>query len=122
MSPLLPHLSLWTQSGTMVFISGQLPFDKDRVIVGTEVGAQTRQVLDNLEAVLRDAGLERSDLVKTTVWLRNASDFAAFNESYAAHFGSHRPARSTVVCELAVPEALVEIEAIAARPVHSRLE
>jgi enamine deaminase RidA (YjgF/YER057c/UK114 family) len=54
-------------------------------------------------------------VVKATVWLAKAADFAAFNESYAAAFGETRPARSTVVCPLVLPEALIEIEAIARR-------
>lgn len=111
-----PHLSQWTDADSLVFVSGQLPFDADRRISATEISAQTRQTVRNLESVLREAGLGLADVIKTTVWLAKAADFAAFNESYAAAFGEARPARSTVVCSLVLPEALIEIEAIARRP------
>ena len=111
-----PHLSQWTETGSLVFVSGQLPFDANRTISTTEIGAQTRQAVKNLESVLREAGLGLADVVKTTVWLAKAADFVAFNESYAAAFGEARPARSTVVCPLVLPEALIEIEAVARQP------
>lgn len=110
-----PHLKPWSAAGETIFVSGQLPFDASRNLVGTEIADQTRQALANLEAVLRDATLDLSDVVKTTVWLRRAEDFAGFNEAYAEVFGDRRPARSAVVSELVVPGALVEIEAIAVR-------
>jgi len=111
-----PHLVQWTEAGSLVFVSGQLPFDSNRAISSTDVGGQTRQCVKNLESVLQEAGLGLEDVVKTTVWLAKATDFAAFNESYAAAFGDTRPARSTVVCPLVLPEALIEIEAVARRP------
>jgi 2-iminobutanoate/2-iminopropanoate deaminase len=90
-----------------------LPFDADGRISTDNIGDQTRQALQNLEAVLAKAALELRDVVKMMVWLRNAEDFAAFNESYASYFGEHKPARSTVVSALVHPAALVEIEATA---------
>jgi 2-iminobutanoate/2-iminopropanoate deaminase len=111
----LPHFSLWTEASSLVFISGQLPFDATGRIPETGVSGQTTQVLRNLEAVVAKAGLKLSDVVKTTVWLRSQSDFVAFNESYANYFGDIRPSRSTVICALAHPDALVEIEAIVQR-------
>lgn len=111
-----PHLAPFTEAGSLVFLSGQLPFDATRSISSTDIGGQTEQVLSNIATVLGQAGLTLADVVKTTVWLRNAADFAAFNDSYAACFGAHRPARSTVVSELVVAEALIEIEAVAQRP------
>jgi 2-iminobutanoate/2-iminopropanoate deaminase len=111
----LPHFSLWTEAASLVFVSGQLPFDATGRISETGVSGQTTQVLRNLEAVVAKAGLKLSDVVKTTVWLRSQSDFVAFNESYANYFGEIRPARSTVICALAHPDALVEIEAIVQR-------
>jgi 2-iminobutanoate/2-iminopropanoate deaminase len=111
----LPHFSLWTEAASLVFVSGQLPFDATGRISETGVSGQTTQVLRNLEAVVAKAGLKLSDVVKTTVWLRSQSDFVAFNESYANYFGDIRPSRSTVICALAHPDALVEIEAIVQR-------
>lgn len=111
-----PHLAPFTEAGGLVFVSGQMAFGADGKLSGSEVGAQTAQVLANLAAVLKRAGLSLTDVVKTSVWLTQASDFPAFNETYAKVFGTHRPARSTVISGLALPQALVEIEAIAARP------
>jgi 2-iminobutanoate/2-iminopropanoate deaminase len=113
MSP--PHLSAWTEAASLVFISGQLPFDSSGQIPHTDVTQQTTQALQNLETIVSKAGLRLHDIVKTTIWLRRDSDFAAFNDSYARFFGEIRPARSTVVSPLVHPAALVEIEAIARR-------
>jgi 2-iminobutanoate/2-iminopropanoate deaminase len=110
-----PHFSAWIEAASLVFISGQLPFDSTGRIAETEVSGQTTQALRNLEAVVAKAGLKLSDVVKTTVWLRNRSDFSAFNECYANFFGEIRPSRSTVICALVHPDALVEIEAIVHR-------
>jgi 2-iminobutanoate/2-iminopropanoate deaminase len=109
-----PHLAKWTEAQGLVFVSGQLPHDASRQVVGTEIEAQTAQALANLDIVLNDAGLDRSCVVKTTVWIRAAGDFSGFDAAYANFFGVHRPARSTVVCDLVAPKALVEIEAVAA--------
>jgi len=111
-----PHLAQWTEAGSLIFVSGQLPFDASRTISAPDISSQTRQVVKNLESVLREAGLGLRNVIKTTVWLANAADFTSFNESYAAAFGETRPARSTVVCALVLPEALLEIEAVAKRP------
>jgi 2-iminobutanoate/2-iminopropanoate deaminase len=111
-----PHLARSTEAHGLVFVSGQLPFDAERRIVGETIAPQTTQALENLETVLREAGLDRAHVVKATIWLTAKADFTAFNDAYAAFFGDHRPARSTVVSELVAPGALIEIEAVAARP------
>jgi 2-iminobutanoate/2-iminopropanoate deaminase len=108
-----PHFSPWTRAGALVFVSGQLAFDADRKISATDIDGQTTQTMRNIARVLEGAGLTLADIIKTTVWLQNARDFVAFNESYARAFGSHAPARSTVVSQLLLPEALVEIEVVA---------
>jgi 2-iminobutanoate/2-iminopropanoate deaminase len=110
---LAPHLSAWRECAPFIFISGQLAFDSGGQIVGEDIAGQTLQTLKNVEAVLASAGLVLQDVVKTTVWLRNSSDYAAFNESYASYFGGLKPARSTVTSSPVHPKALVEIEAIA---------
>ena len=109
-----PHFSPIFEAGSLVFVSGQLAFD-ERGTIGGEVREQTLQCLRNLERLLHGCGLSRTDVVKATVWLRREHDFRVFNQTYAEYFGAHRPARSTVICTLARPEALVEIEAIAMR-------
>ena len=107
-----PHLSPCTVATGLVFVSGQLGFDSDGATSG-DVGDQTRAALAHLEARLKEAGCGLEDVVKTTVWLSSAADFSAFNAAYAEVFGVTKPARSTVVAELVVTGALVEIEAIA---------
>lgn len=109
-----PHLAPYTEAGGLVFLSGQLSIAAGQFVDG-DVVAQTNQVLENISAVLGGVGLTRVDVIKTTVWLTQASDFAAFNATYAAFFGEHRPARSTVIAGLALPQALVEIEVVARR-------
>lgn len=111
-----PHLSLWTEANGLVFLSGQLPFDENRAISATDIEGQTTQTILNIGQVLGQTGLVLTDIVKATVWLKNASDFTGFNDVYADAFGSHAPARSTVIGDLVLPQALVEIEVVARRP------
>ena len=107
--PLVPA----TRVGNLVFCSGALGVDESFKLVEGGVGAQTRQAIANLEAVLAEAGATLADVAKTTVWLTDLANFADFNAAYAEAFGEDLPARSTVTSELAIPGALVEIEAIA---------
>jgi len=109
-----PHFSPTVASGSLVFVSGQFGFDAHGSISG-DVRGQTLQCLRNIEELLQAHGLSRTHIVKATVWLRHAQDFAAFNSAYADFFHAQRPARSTVICALARPEGVVEIEAIASR-------
>ena len=97
-----------------LFISGQLPIDPatNELIQGS-VADQTRQVLQNILEVLRAADFDRSDLVKTTVYLRNIDDFAAVNEVYAAVFSKNPPTRACVEVSRLPKDALIEIDAIA---------
>lgn len=110
--PLTPAV----RAGDFVYVSGQVPVGADGQVVGGGVAAETRQVLDNLSACLELAGCGLSDVVKTTVWLRDRDDFAAFNTAYAAFFPENPPARSTAESRLMIDIA-VEIEAIAYKPV-----
>lgn len=112
--PPRPHFAPTFVTNDLVFVSGQLAFGPAGRISG-DVAHQTRTCLDNLEGLLRDHGLDRRHVVKTTVWLRQADDYAVFDKTYAGFFGDHRPARSTLICELALADARVEIEAIATR-------
>jgi len=98
----------------LVFVAGQLglaPGGKE--MVGADVAAQTEQVMQNLRAILEEAGSGLDRLVKTTVFLQNLDDFAAMNEVYATHVGERPPARSTVEVAKLPSGALVEIEAVA---------
>jgi 2-iminobutanoate/2-iminopropanoate deaminase len=98
-----------------VFTAGQIAIDPatGQVVQG-DVVAQTNRVLANLEAVLAAAGCTWNDVVKTTVFLHDMSDFPAVNEAYARALGDARPARSTVQVSALPRNVLVEIEAIAA--------
>ncbi|HUH15984.1 MAG TPA: Rid family detoxifying hydrolase [Gaiellaceae bacterium] len=98
----------------LVFVAGQLglaPGAKE--MVGADVAAQTEQVMQNLRAILEEAGSGLDRLVKTTVFLQSLDDFAAMNEVYATHVGDRPPARSTVEVAKLPSGALVEIEAVA---------
>ncbi len=100
----------------LIFVSGQLAL-REGVISGADVQEQTEIAIDALEGILIEAGLTLGDIVKTTIWLARQEDFAAFNAIYGRRFRPPYPARATVVSALALPGALVEIEAIAVRPV-----
>ena len=99
--------------GDFLYMSGQIPLDpKTGEMVGENVSAQTAQVLKNISAVLEEAGLSESNVVKTTCFLADIADFANFNEEYASFFTS-KPARSCVAAKDLPKGALVEIEVIA---------
>ena len=98
----------------MAYTAGQVALDpKTGDLVGKTVAEQTEQVLKNLSAVLAAAGSSLGQVVKTTVYLADMADFAAMNEVYARHFGTHKPARSTVQAAGLPKAARVEIDAIA---------
>jgi len=100
-------------SGNLVFTSGQIPLSaQDGQIVGSAITEQTEQVIKNLEAVLKAAGSSFAKVVKTTCFLADMNDFAAFNEVYAKYF-TGKPARSTVAVKQLPKSVLVEIEAVA---------
>ncbi|MCL4507696.1 MAG: RidA family protein [Chloroflexi bacterium] len=101
----------------MVFCAGQVPLDvaTGNVVEGG-IEAQTRQVFNNISAVLKAAGADLKHVVKTTVFLQNMGDFAAMNTVYGAYFTENPPARSAVEVAKLPRAALVEIEVIAVLP------
>ena len=102
------------RAGDCVFCSGQIGLDPDGGTMGEGgVEAQTRQVLDNLGAVLHAAGLDWANVVKTTIFLSDLGDFQRVNAIYANRFGEVAPARATVEVSGLPIGALVEIDAIA---------
>ncbi len=108
--------SVAIQTDGMVFCSGQIALDPSTgEIVSGGVQAETRQVLTNLKHVLEAAGSDLAHVVKTTVFLRDMSDFAAMNAVYAEFFTENPPARSTVAVAGLPRGVSVEIEAIALR-------
>jgi 2-iminobutanoate/2-iminopropanoate deaminase len=110
-----PYSQAITTDG-LVFTAGQVALDpKSGELVGTTTAQQTEQVFKNLEAVLAAAGSSLGNVVKTTVYLADMADFAQMNEVYAKHFGTHKPARSTVQAAGLPKAARVEIDAIAVK-------
>ena len=98
----------------LVFVSGQLGLKPDHAeMVGDTIEEQTRQVFDNLEAILTEAGSGLDRIVKTTVFLMSLDDFQGMNSVYAERVGDTPPARSTIEVAGLPSGALVEIEAIA---------
>ncbi len=108
-------LSPAVRAGDFVFVSGQVPVGKDGKIVEGGIGPETTKVLENVAAALALADCQMSDVVKTTVWLKRAEDFADFNAAYAPFFPKDPPARSTAESRLMI-DILVEIEAVAYKP------
>ena len=99
--------------GSLLFTSGQIPIDpKTGEIAGTDITAQAEQVMQNLAAVLAEAGASFESAVKTACFLADMADFAAFNEVYAKYF-TGKPARSCVAVKTLPKNVLVEVEVVA---------
>ena len=107
--------SLAVESAGLVFISGQIPLNPATGEMITDISGAARQVLSNLRTFLEENGLSMGNIVKTTIFLKNISDFAVVNEIYAGFFQDTPPARSTVEAAALPKGALLEIEAIAVR-------
>jgi 2-iminobutanoate/2-iminopropanoate deaminase len=102
------------ESGGFLFTAGQVALDPATMkIVAGGIEEQTTRVFENLAAVLAEAGLGFGDVVKTTVFLTTMASFQPMNAIYAARFGEHRPARSTVAVAELPAGALVEIDVVA---------
>lgn len=105
------------RAGNMVFLSGQIPLNpRTGEMVTTDIVKETEQVLDNLTAVLRAAGLGFEHVVRTTIYLVEMADFPKVNETYAKRFSGTFPARATVQVAGLPKGARVEIDAIAIKP------
>lgn len=103
-------------AGEFVFLSGQIPIDPATgKLVEGDIAVQARRVLENVAAVLGEAGLGLGDVVKATVFLADMGDFAAMNGVYSEFFSAWRPARSTIGVAALPLGARVEIEVIARR-------
>jgi 2-iminobutanoate/2-iminopropanoate deaminase len=105
------------RAGQFVFCSGQIPLDPvtGQLVVGS-VADQTRRVLENLKAVLEEAGSSLASVVKTTVYLKDMGDFAEMNGAYADFFHEAPPARATVEVARLPKDVAVEIDALATVP------
>ena len=103
-------------AGEMIFVSGQIPIDPATGTVREGgIAAQTTQCMDNIAAILAEAGATVEDIVKTTIYLKNMDDFAVVNEAYGKYFEKDAPARGCVEVARLPKDMQVEIEAIAVR-------
>jgi len=113
----ISHYTDAVQAGDLLFVSGCVPVDADGNLVAGDVVAQTQQVFRNIALVLEAAGVGFADVVKVTVFLTDIGDRAAVNAVRQEVFGASRPASTLVeVSRLAIPGALIEVEAIAHVP------
>ncbi|PXW92152.1 2-iminobutanoate/2-iminopropanoate deaminase [Streptohalobacillus salinus] len=102
--------------GELLFISGQIPFDPvSMTVVGDDIERQTKQVMENLQAVCEEAGRTLDDVVKFTIYLTDLNDFNALNETYASFLTAPYPARATVEVAKLPKGVKVEIDAIVGR-------
>ena len=102
-------------TGTFVYVSGQIPVNPATGEIPEGITAQTAQSIANFKAILAEAGLSIDNVVKTTVFLADMGDFAAMNAVYAENFTEPYPARSAVAVKELPKQVLVEIEVIALR-------
>ena len=102
------------KAGNLLFISGQVPLDPATgEVVEGDITVQTRRVLDNVKAILAEAGADFSNVVKTTVFLKDMNDFVPMNRVYAEYYPENCPARSAVQVARLPKDVSVEIETIA---------
>ena len=99
------------RAGDWLILAGQVGFDPAAGKLADGIEAQTRQVIENITAILIDCGASVTDVAKTLVFVTDLADFATVNEIYGEAMGDHRPARSTVQVAALPAGALVEIEA-----------
>jgi reactive intermediate/imine deaminase len=113
--PTPPPFTPVVAAGDFVYLSGTLPTDANGTIVAGDIRAQTARVLDILAGRLRTAGSSMEQVAAVTVYLKSAADFGAMNEVYAKRWSKDPPTRTTVVANLVVPDALIEVSMVALR-------
>ncbi|EGT3636980.1 TPA: RidA family protein [Clostridioides difficile] len=102
------------KAGNLLFVSGQVPLVPETMeVVEGDVQAQTAQSLKNLKAILAESGADFSNVVKTTVFIKDMNEFGAINEVYAEYFGENKPVRACVEVARLPKDVKVEIEVIA---------
>lgn len=112
-APIGPY-SQAVRAGNFVFCSGQIPLDpvSGQFVGGSDVQAQTKQVMENVKAVVEASGAKLDQVVKTTIFLKSMGDFPKVNEIYGTYFKNEPPARSTVEVARLPKDVLVEVEVI----------
>ena len=108
-------LSKAIRAGDFVYLSGQVPLKGDGSVESGSIEEQTRVVMENIKALLGEAGCEMSDVIKATAWLSDRADFAGFNRVYGEYFPEAPPIRSAVESRLMI-DIRVEVEVTAYRP------
>lgn len=103
------------RAGDFLYVSGQIPVDPATGNIPAEIAAQARQSLENLKAIVTEAGYSLADVVKTTIFAADIANFAAINEVYAEYFSKDAPARSFVAVKDLPKGVGLEIEAVAWR-------
>lgn len=99
--------------GNILFSSGQIPIDSENgEVIGEDISTQAKQVMENISAVLKEAGSSFENVIKTTCFLKDMDDFVKFNEVYAKYF-TGKPARSCVAVQKLPKDVLCEVEVIA---------
>ena len=108
-------LSKAVRAGDFLFLTGQIPMRDGEPMTTGSIEEQTRSCLEHIRETLALAGADLSDVVKTTVWLKDRADFPGFNATYAEYFPDQPPARTGLVCDFLV-DIKVEIECVAYCP------
>ncbi len=116
-APVGPYSQAISTNGELIFLAGQIPLHPETgEIVGEgDIQAQTKQVMINIESILTSAGVDWSNIVKTSVFLSDLANFSAMNEIYAQYFDDKPPARACVEVSRLPKDVLVEIECIAVK-------
>lgn len=113
--PVVGPYSSAVEAGGFVFLSGQIPVNPATGEMVKNIQEATKQVILNIQTVLGETGLSLSDVIKTTIFLKNINDFSAVNEIYAEFFSEQPPARSTVEVSNLPKDAPLEIEVVAVK-------
>jgi len=102
-------------TGNIMFVSGQIALDPlTGTLIQDSIASETRQVMENIGAILKEAGMEYSNIVKTSIFLTNLSDFSVVNDTYGSYFSTEFPARETIEVSKLPKGARVEISVVAA--------
>ena len=111
--PIGPYSQAVIGEGKMLFISGQIPLIPDGTLSGDDIVLQTKQVCENIKAILAEAGLTLNNVVKTTVMMKDISTFGDMNSTYNEYFGESKPARAAFEAVRLPKDVLIMIDAIA---------
>jgi 2-iminobutanoate/2-iminopropanoate deaminase len=116
-SPVGPYSQAIATQGELIFLAGQIPLNPEtgEIMGEGDIVVQTQQVMKNIEAILTEAGVNWSNIVKTGVFLKDLGDFVPMNEVYAQYFSENPPARACVEVSRLPKDVLVEIECIAVK-------